>query len=144
MPVRRMTSAFSLRISRAASPLSFLNLRSARAVRSSTCCWVMPRQAVMRPAWPLIDRVVFADEAHGLLDRRIVRQLELDRGDVVLQGRRDVEVHADEDHGPAGVGQDVADLAEPGEHDVEVREGDNGNIAVIGIMLISVRLVCFS
>ena len=30
-PVRRITSAFSLRISRAASPLSFLNFRSARA-----------------------------------------------------------------------------------------------------------------
>jgi hypothetical protein len=77
----------------------------------------------------LVDRVVFADVANGLLDRRVVRQLELDRGDVVLQRRRDLEVDADEDHGPAGVGQDVADLAEPGEHDVEVREGPRLQVA---------------
>jgi hypothetical protein len=90
----------------------------------------MPRQAVMSAGMKaLIDRVVLADEAHGLLDRRVVRQLELDRGDVVLQRRRDLEVHADEDHRPAGVGQHVPDLAEPGEHDVEVREGPRLQVA---------------
>jgi hypothetical protein len=70
----------------------------------------------------LIDRMVFADEAHRLLDGGFIRQLELDRGDVVREGRRDLEIHAHEDHRAAGVGEYVSDFAEPCDHQIEVGE----------------------
>ena len=69
-----MTSAFSFRISRAASPLSSLELpqRQGGAVFD-----LLLRHAAagrhQRRHKGLIDRVVFPDVANGLLDRRVIQ-----------------------------------------------------------------------
>src|SRR5262245_56198412 len=66
--------------------------------------------------------MAFGDESHGFLDGAVIRQFELDGRDLVLQCWRDLEVHAEEDYGPASIRQHVPDLAEPAGGQVRVAE----------------------